>query len=104
MACSNGNLEKFIEPYRSYPCLWKVKSDEYKNRNLKNRAYDKLIVFCKSAVCSDANKDFVINKIQRIRGSFRKEINKIQGIVGPSIRNLRKSKEYVGSSVRNLRK
>jgi hypothetical protein len=63
MAWSNDNLEKFIELYRSYPCRWKVKSDEYKNRNLKNWAYDKLIEFCKSAVCSNANKDFVIKKI-----------------------------------------
>jgi hypothetical protein len=61
MAWSNDNLEKFIELYRrSYPCLWKVKSDEYKNINLKNRAYNKLIEFYKSAVCSNANKDFVI--------------------------------------------
>ena len=81
MAWSNDNLEKFIEllVYRSYPCLWKVKSDEYKNRNLKNRAYDKLIEFCKSAVCSNANKDFVIKRPKKY--------------VGPSLRNLRKSKK-----------
>ena len=78
MAWSNDNLEKFIELYRSYPCLWKVKSDEYRNRSLKNRAYDKLIEFCKSAVCPNANKDFVIKKIQGIRGSFRKEPRKLQ--------------------------
>ena len=60
MAWSNDNLKKFVELYRSYPCFWKVKSDEYRNRNLKNRAYDKLIEFRKSAVCPNANKDFVI--------------------------------------------
>jgi len=78
MAWSNDNLERFIELYRSYPCLWKVKSDEYKNRNLKNRSYDKLIEICKSAVCSNAKKNFVIKKIQGIRGSFRKELKKIK--------------------------
>ena len=55
-----------------------MKSDEYENINLKNPAYDKLIEFCKSAVCSNANKDFVIKKVQGTRGSFRKEIKKIK--------------------------
>ena len=79
MAWSNDKLEKFIELYRSYPCLWKVKSDKYKNRNLKNRAYDKLIEFCKSDVCSNANKDCYFKKSKEY--------------VGPSVRNLRKSKK-----------
>jgi hypothetical protein len=77
MSWTSDNLEKCIELCRSFPCLWMSKSDGYKNRNLKNRAYQKLVDFCKTAVWPDANKDFVIQKIQRIRGSFRKELKKI---------------------------
>lgn len=68
------NLETFIDMYRSFPCLWKIKRYDYKNKNLKNRAYQKLIDFCKMAVCPNANKDFVLKTIQGIRGSFRKEL------------------------------
>lgn len=68
MEWSKDNLEKFIELYRSYPCLWKVKSEEYKNRNLKNRAYDELVEFCKSAVSPKANKEFVMKKYKEYAG------------------------------------
>jgi hypothetical protein len=42
---------------------------------LKNRACQKLVDFCKTAVWPDANKDCCKN-IQGIRGSFRKELKK----------------------------
>jgi hypothetical protein len=32
--------QEFIQLYRSVPELWKVKSDVYKNRNLKDAGYD----------------------------------------------------------------
>ena len=35
-------LIEFIELYRSYPCLWKVKSQDYSNKLKKNQAYDVL--------------------------------------------------------------
>ena len=68
MEWSKDNLEKFIELYRRYPCLWKIKSEDYKNKNLKNRAYDELIEFCKSAVSPKANKEFVIKKFKEYAG------------------------------------
>lgn len=40
-------VSNFIDIYKSYPCLWKIKSRDYTNRNLKNAAYDKLVEFCK---------------------------------------------------------
>lgn len=67
---------EFIEQYKSYPCLWKIKSKEYINKNLKNEAYEKLVALCKS-VYPDANRDFVVKKIQSLRGSFRKEMRKL---------------------------
>jgi hypothetical protein len=34
---------EFIQLYRSVPELWKVKSDVYKNSNLKDAGYDELV-------------------------------------------------------------
>ncbi|KAI4459756.1 hypothetical protein MML48_6g00005452 [Holotrichia oblita] len=67
----------FIEMYKSFPCLWKIKSRDYTNRNLKNAAYDKLVEFCKT-INPEANRDFVVKKIQSFRGSFRKEIKRVE--------------------------
>ena len=36
-------MEEFIEEYRSLPCLRKIKSKEYTNRNLRNQAHKILI-------------------------------------------------------------
>ncbi|CAI6372741.1 unnamed protein product [Macrosiphum euphorbiae] len=67
---------QFIELYKQYPCLWKIKSKDYINKNLKREAYDELTKFCKTTI-PEANKDFVIKKIQSFRGSFRKELKKV---------------------------
>jgi Alcohol dehydrogenase transcription factor Myb/SANT-like len=40
-------VTEFIEIYKCHPCLWKIKSRDYTNRNLKNAAYEKLVQFCK---------------------------------------------------------
>lgn len=66
----------FIALYKSLPCLWKIKSKEYTNRNLKNEAHNKLVDFCKS-INPAANREFVIKRIQSFRGSFRKELRKV---------------------------
>jgi hypothetical protein len=65
----------FINLYMQMPCLWRIKSRDYTNKNLKNEAYDKLVEFCKP-VFPDANRDFVYKKIQSLRASFRKELKK----------------------------
>jgi hypothetical protein len=36
-------LREFKQLYRSLPELWKVKSDVYKNRNLKDAGYDEVV-------------------------------------------------------------
>lgn len=69
-------LTSFIELYREMPCLWKIKSKDYQNKNLKNEAYDKLVEFCKP-IFPSANRDFVYKKVQSLRGAFRKEFKKV---------------------------
>lgn len=70
-------ISDFLEKYRGFSCLWKIKSKEYTNKNLKNKAYDELVELCKT-VYPDANRDFVVKKIQSFRGSFRKELKKVE--------------------------
>ncbi|KAJ8722591.1 hypothetical protein PYW07_003771 [Mythimna separata] len=70
-------VTELISIYQSHPCLWKVKSAEYKNKILKEAAYDELIAFCKKKGFIEANRDFVVKKIQSLRSSFRKEMKKV---------------------------
>lgn len=51
-------IQEFNEMYRELPCLWKVKSKEYSNRDLRRKAYEKLIAKLKE-IEPDANKDLV---------------------------------------------
>ncbi|CAK1584502.1 unnamed protein product [Parnassius mnemosyne] len=74
---SKDLITEFLAIYKSHACLWKIKSDEYKNRNLKESSYEKLVKFCKDNGMPQANRDFVVKKIQSLKGSFRKELNKV---------------------------
>lgn len=71
-------ITDLINLYKSFPCLWKIKSESYKNKNLKEHAYQTLVKFCQSRGFSNANRDFVVKKIQSLRGSFRKELKKLE--------------------------
>lgn len=69
-------ITSFIELYRSFPCLWKVKDDSYHNRRLKDDAYAKLLEYYQTAVPS-ATIDTVKRKINNLKSSFRKELKKV---------------------------
>ncbi|XP_073483708.1 uncharacterized protein [Aquarana catesbeiana] len=73
-------LIEFIEMYRSLPCLWRVKSSDYSNRQKKAEAYDKLLSLCKS-VCPTATLELVKNKIANLRTVFKKELKKVEASV-----------------------
>ncbi|KAF6202450.1 hypothetical protein GE061_004850 [Apolygus lucorum] len=68
-------MTEFINTYRAHPALWKTKSKDYVNRNLKNTGYEALIEIFKK-VDQNADRDLVAKKIQSLRGSFRKELKK----------------------------
>lgn len=70
-------LPRFIEAYRNHQCLWRIKSKEYSNKQLKDTAYEELVDLTKQAV-PDCDLEFVKKKIDLIRGSFRREHKKVQ--------------------------
>ena len=49
----------FIELYRKHECLWKIKSKEYSNRQIKEKAYDILVQFVKT-VDKSIDKDGIV--------------------------------------------
>lgn len=67
--------EEFIAIYKTYSCLWKIKSKEFRNTELRNDAYKKLIEKCKE-INKEADKEFVKNKINSLRTTFRRELLK----------------------------
>lgn len=70
-------LEDFILTYRNEPCLWNIKSKEYRDRQRKEKGYSKLIHKLK-AIEPAANRDHVVKKINNIRSSYRKEKKKVE--------------------------
>ncbi|PIO22552.1 hypothetical protein AB205_0098530, partial [Aquarana catesbeiana] len=69
-------LPQFLEMYRDLPCLWKVRSKDYSDRQKHNEAYNKLAELC-TVVYSKADISYVTKKIANLRTVFKKELNKI---------------------------
>lgn len=69
-------LVDFIEQYKSFSCLWKVKSKEYSDRNAKSYAYNVLVEKLQT-VDPEANRESVVKKINSLRTAYRKELKKV---------------------------
>ncbi|XP_055921215.1 uncharacterized protein LOC129952582 isoform X2 [Eupeodes corollae] len=67
----------FIKTYESLPVLWNIKSEVYKNRQLKDEAYE-ILVMKLQKIEPNANRDIVRRKINSLRCSYRRELNKIK--------------------------
>lgn len=67
---------EFIELYKSFPCLWKVKSKEYSDRNAKAQAYEILVEKMRT-VDKSSNRESVVKKINSMRTTYRKELRKV---------------------------
>lgn len=78
-AVKDADLEfwiEFIEMYREMPSLWKVYSDQYKNKRLKQQCYSKMLEKLREIEPS-ATIDLVKRKINTFRSNYRREVNKV---------------------------
>lgn len=66
---------EFIELYRGFPQIWKVKSVDYKDRTLRKYAFGELLKKLKE-VEPDATVDSVRKKINCLRTAYRRELKK----------------------------
>lgn len=78
MEWNRAITKNFIELYREKPCLWKISSEEYRNKNLKQVAYNELVEYLKSNGMADMTIKEVKSKIQNIRRMVRKERSKVE--------------------------
>lgn len=67
---------EFIELYRNSPALWKSKSEEYKNKKLKEDSYNQMVIKLQE-VDPLANKETVRKKINILRVSYRRELKRV---------------------------
>ena len=65
----------FIDIYKTHTALWKVKSKEYSNRELRNKGLEELREKLKELI-PHCTKDDVMKKINSLRSSFRRELRK----------------------------
>ncbi|KAK4886062.1 hypothetical protein RN001_002333 [Aquatica leii] len=68
-------LTEFIELYRSFPCLWKIKSKEYSDRNVKSQAYE-IMIEKMQEFDPEADRETVVKKINTLRTAYRRELKK----------------------------
>ena len=62
-----------------HPCLWKIKSKDYYNKNAKQAAQDVLIEKLRE-IEPDANRSACVRKINSLRSNFRRELKKVGGL------------------------
>lgn len=63
--------------YKNLPALWKVKSEEYTDKQKKNDSYDILVEKYRERF-PDATREDVKKKINVLRTNFRKELRKTE--------------------------
>lgn len=68
---------EFIELYKEQPCLWKYSCKDYRNRTVKERAYEALVLKMRE-VDPRADKNSVMRKINALRTAFRREFKKVR--------------------------
>ncbi|XP_044751253.1 uncharacterized protein LOC123311403 [Coccinella septempunctata] len=79
MSLSTNNRQwvtELIELFKSEPCLWKVNSEEFKDCEKRDRAYEKIVNKVRE-VESGADKETAWAKIESLRSEYREELKKV---------------------------
>lgn len=84
MEWSRDFVIEFIEVYKGLPCLWKVTSPEYKDRDKKSHAYNVLLEKGRE-ITPELTLDGVKAKINTLRTQFRKELTKVKAVSGTDL-------------------
>ncbi|KAG0710528.1 hypothetical protein GWK47_022617 [Chionoecetes opilio] len=71
---SKQHTSLFIDLLEQYPCLWKVKTKEYKNRDLRNVAINNICIEMSSKINCIVTHDIIVRKIHTLRTQFRREV------------------------------
>ncbi|XP_053679045.1 uncharacterized protein LOC128729566 [Anopheles nili] len=74
---SREYISELIELYRSFPCLWKVNSEDYSDRSKRKVAYDALVAKYRE-VDKHASKETVKKKLYGLRSCYRRELAKLK--------------------------
>ena len=69
-------LLELIDVYRNLPSLWKIKSKDYGDRNIKDRDYETLLIEYREYY-KEGTKEELKKKLNTLRTNFRKELKKI---------------------------
>lgn len=72
----NEEWQIFFEQYKELPELWQVKSDSFKNREKKRKAWNDLLKFYQ-CIIPGATLDQLKSRINNIRTCFRRELKKV---------------------------
>ncbi|KAJ8884689.1 hypothetical protein PR048_016547, partial [Dryococelus australis] len=75
--CSREFLTVFIDLYKSFPCLWLVKSKSYSERDKKGKAYEALVQKYKEVDIA-ANREKITNKIISLRSVYQEELAEVR--------------------------
>ena len=70
-------LIEVLGVYRTLPALWRIKSDDYSNRDKKAKAYDILLQKYREHFTSATLEDLK-KKINNLRTNFRNELQKME--------------------------
>lgn len=86
-------LCEFIEAFRQYPCLWKVQSDEYRDRMKRDEALNNLLLLTQETIPT-ADLKFLKDRIENLKQCFRREYRKVKNSMksGSSADNVYKPK------------
>lgn len=77
---NNEKWHSFFQVYQSLPELWQVKSDVYKNKSKKNKAWETLLLEYKE-IDPEATVEKLKAKLNSIRTTYRRELKKVNDSV-----------------------